>query len=141
MKVTRYSDYRQVGGIKIPYTTIRSGETTTDQKETARSMELNAPIADARFSLPSGLPGSGAESVTVPFRLENNAIVVDVSINGKGPFETLFDSGGDLTIPPALVRELALPAAGAQKNKRWRRRLRHFDQRYSSIPFYRRCRH
>jgi hypothetical protein len=115
LKVIRYSDYRWVGGIRLPYTMTRSGETTTDQTETIRSAELNAPYADARFSLPPGVAPSGPDSVTVPFRLENSEMLIDVSINGKGPLEASFDSGGDLTIPPTLITELALPAVGAQK--------------------------
>ncbi len=78
-------------------------------------MEVNPSFAGARYSLPPVVPPSGPNSVTVPFRLEDNEMLIDVSINGKGPFEAEFDSGGDLIIPPTLVTELALPTAGTEK--------------------------
>ena len=38
-------------------------------------------------------PGSG-QGATVPFELTDNRIFVDVSINGKGPYHFIFDTGG-----------------------------------------------
>ncbi len=115
VQVIRYSDYRWVDGIRLPWTTTRGGDTTTDQQETVQSVEANPALADTLFALPAATPAAGPESVTVPFRLENNQILIDVSINGAGPFEADFDSGGSLIIPPTIVTQLALPVAGAEK--------------------------
>ena len=46
-----YSDYRDVGGIKLPFMTVR--EFTNSRLVTrVRELEINAPIDDARFSAP-----------------------------------------------------------------------------------------
>ena len=47
--------------------------------------------------------------VEVPFEFEHNQIVVQVKIDGKGPFNMLLDTGSDPSaIDPATARELGL---------------------------------
>jgi predicted aspartyl protease len=58
---------------------------------------------------------TAVETVTVPFRLEDNRIFLDVSINGQGPFDAEFDSGGSLVIPPEVLSDLNLAATGHTK--------------------------
>ena len=53
--------------------------------------------------------------MSVPFRLENSKIFIPVTVNGNGPFDTEFDTGGSFTIGPTLVKELGLVADGAVK--------------------------
>jgi hypothetical protein len=119
LSVTRYADYRWVGGLRLPYT-IRSGDgdAAFDEVEAVQQVEINPEIADRRYSIPPlpASPSAQAEAAaTVPFRLENNRILLQVSINGKGPFEAQFDSGGSLIVPPAVVSELGLAAEGRSK--------------------------
>jgi len=45
---------------------------------------------------PGGSIDGGAASVTVPFRLLNNHIYAQVSVNGKGPYTFIVDTGGIL---------------------------------------------
>lgn len=49
-------------------------------------------------------------AVTVPFTLHDNRILVDVKINGKGPFTFLFDTGGSRsnTLTPEVAAQLGL---------------------------------
>jgi len=46
-----YSDYRDVGGIKLPFMTVREFENSR-LVTTVRELKINAPIDDARFSVP-----------------------------------------------------------------------------------------
>ena len=48
--------------------------------------------------------------VSVPFTLYDNRILVDVKVNGRGPFTFLFDTGGSRsnTITPELAKELGI---------------------------------
>jgi hypothetical protein len=68
--------------------------------EPARS----APAPDD-FSLPSG-------STTIPFELVDNHVDLPVTINGKGPFHFIFDTGGANYIDSSLAKELGIRAAG-----------------------------
>lgn len=115
----RYSDYRWVEGVRLPFTIRRSDEYSAEDLETIESVQINTDIPDFRFSLPPAPAheptASSPAAVTVPFHLENNKIFVPVTVNGKGPFDTEFDSGGNLVIGPTLVKELGLVADGAVK--------------------------
>jgi S1-C subfamily serine protease len=119
VSVTRFADYRAVGALSLPFTIRRGdGDTAHDDVETVTRVEINPEIPDDRFSLPP-LParpaGVGTTPVMIPFRLENDQVLIDVLLNGKGPFEAFFDSGGSLIIPPRVVAELGLTAAGASR--------------------------
>src|SRR5205807_2426503 len=46
-----YSDYRDVGGIKLPFTIIQES-TNSKLVTTVRELKINAPIDDARFAEP-----------------------------------------------------------------------------------------
>jgi len=51
--------------------------------------------------------------VTLPFRLLNNHIYVSATVNGKGPYTFIVDTGGHCLISPQLVAELGLKIVGA----------------------------
>jgi Aspartyl protease/PDZ domain len=55
----------------------------------------------------------GAASVSLPFRLLNNHIYVDVMVNGKGPYTFIVDTGGHCLIAPDRVAQLGLKIVGA----------------------------
>lgn len=119
LSVVHYSDYRRVSGVMLPFT-VESGDGLThfSRVETVQSVEINPAIPDRAYALPA-LPTGTAEIagdiVTVPFRLDGNRIIVPVTVDGKGPFEAQFDSGGSLILPPALVADLGLQTQGKLK--------------------------
>jgi Aspartyl protease/PDZ domain len=51
-------------------------------------------------------------SVTVPFDLIDNRIVIDVKLDGKGPFRFIFDSGAVSVISMELARATGLKVEG-----------------------------
>ena len=116
--VTRYADYRWVDGVRLAFT-VRTGDGDPkyDDVETVERIDVNAEIADRRFSIPP-LPAAaarGGDSFSVPFRLEDNRILLQVAVDGHGPFDAQFDSGGSLIVPPAVVAELKLAEVGQGK--------------------------
>jgi hypothetical protein len=56
---------------------------------------------------------SGSESV-VPVSVEAGEVVVDVSINGRGPFPLIFDTGADDAVTPEMAFDLADAEEGGQ---------------------------
>jgi hypothetical protein len=114
--VVRFADYRRVGALTLPFT-IRTGDgdDANDAVETVTSIELDPVISDDRFALPAVPAMASGAPITIPFRVENNVILVDVMLDGHGPYEADFDSGGSLVVPPAVVEELRLVARGANK--------------------------
>jgi hypothetical protein len=118
VSVTRYADFRWVGGVRLPFS-VRSGDGDArfDDIESVESIAINEDIADRRFSIPS-LPEAlarGGGSFSLPFRLEDNRILLQVAIDGHGPYDAEFDSGGSLIVPPAVVAALKLAQVGQGK--------------------------
>jgi hypothetical protein len=54
----------------------------------------------------------GAASTTLPFRLLNNHIYVQATVNGKGPYTFIVDTGGHTLLSPHLIAEVGLKAVG-----------------------------
>ncbi len=118
--VTRYSDYRSVGGVMIAYT-MRSGDgedPDNDTAQTVQSIDIDPKLPDDLYAVPPvptadiTLP-AGKDSVEVPFRLTaNNRIMVPVTLNGKIAVEAEFDTGGDLLLQPATVAKLGVASGG-----------------------------
>lgn len=122
-RTTFVSDYRAVQGVRVPFT-LRStnGETKYDQVITLQSVELNLPVEEARFRMPAPPPADfkfahGAKSTTVPFELINNHIYLMVTLDGKGPFRMLFDTGGANIVTPELARQIGLKTEGALQGR------------------------
>jgi predicted aspartyl protease len=114
--VTRFADYRQVGALTLPFTIRRGdGDQAHDAVETVTAIELDPAIPDDRFALPPVPAMASGAPITVPFRLERDVILVDVMLDGHGPYEADFDSGGSLVVPPVVVEELHLTPLGSSK--------------------------
>lgn len=62
-----YSDYREVGGIKLPFMIVEESEGST-LTTTLREVEVNAPLDDARFRKPKieGDPGKWRVQLGMP---------------------------------------------------------------------------
>jgi hypothetical protein len=102
---TTYSDYRWVQGIRLPFT-VQSDD---DNASHLTSVEINGSFAQDAFSIPPAPETDIAgHAVTVPMRVVDAKILVPVYLNGQGPFDAEFDTGGSLIIPPALLDRLKL---------------------------------
>jgi len=122
-RTTYFSDYRTVNGVKIPFA-VRStnGDQKYDQYITLEKVEFNLPVEEARFRIPQPPPpdfaiAGGKSSATIPFKLLNNHIYVEVKLDDKGPFRMLCDTGGANIITPELAKELGLKAQGALQGR------------------------
>lgn len=71
-----------------------SGCSTQQKKESELGSKYNSQVGD----------------VSVPFRIHDNRILVDVKVNDKGPYTFLFDTGGSRSnsISPEAAQELEL---------------------------------
>jgi hypothetical protein len=104
-----FSDYRWFEGIRLPFT-VQSDD---DDAEHVANVEINSAVADDAFAIPPLPKADIAEHpVTVPFRMLDAKLLVSVYLNGQGPFDAEFDTGGNLIIPPALLQHLKLIAHG-----------------------------
>lgn len=118
---TFLSDYREVGGVRLPFRLrTTNGETKYDTVVQVESIEVNPAIDEARFSPPASRKDDFtlAESpVTVPFQLLNNHIYVDLFVEGKGPVPVIFDTGGMNVLTPDAAKAFGIRVEGTLQGR------------------------
>ncbi|HEY5336768.1 MAG TPA: aspartyl protease family protein [Rhizomicrobium sp.] len=115
---TTMSDYRAVDGMEFPgKELINNGDAKYDQIMTVtKAAFVSAQPADA-YAAPIVILNDfsiadGAKETTFPFKLLNNHIYANISVNGKGPYQFIFDTGGVNVVTPPLAAELGLKSEG-----------------------------
>lgn len=120
-QTTYFTDYREVHGVKVPFQVrTTNGETRYDTVVSVESIAFDQPADAAAFAMPAPPPpdfslAGGATTVTVPFKLVNNHLYVEVKLDGKGPFRVLLDTGGANVLTPETARALAVRPQGAMQ--------------------------
>jgi len=114
---TTLSDYREVDGVRIAYKAhTNEGDVKYDQDFTLTSAAFVPEPAAAAFAPPkvdvADYAIAGGTQTSFPFHLYNNHIYADVNINGKGPYQFVFDTGGVNLLTPPLVSALGLHSEG-----------------------------
>ncbi|MBV8579381.1 MAG: aspartyl protease family protein [Candidatus Eremiobacteraeota bacterium] len=111
---TTFGDYRSVHGLRVPFlqTSDADGNAAAFHAKTAVVDDPGAAVALRRpnaqvsdFALPSG-------TTTIPFELVDGHVVLPVTINGKGPFQFIFDTGGQNVIDADVAKAVGLGSAG-----------------------------
>lgn len=115
---TRYANYQRRTG-RLVATRI---ETLTNDTASSLETALLSGLTVSRqrpataYALPATAAANGslpsAGRVTVPFQLLNNHVIVDVQVNGRGPFPFLVDTGGHDIVTPATLHALSISSAG-----------------------------
>ena len=111
----RYEDYRREHGAMFAHRQriVDGGE--------VQVLTLRQAVPSAGSTKDYAMPGSrpvdsvvtsGSGSTTVPMRLLNNHVFVDVRVNGRGPFPFLLDTGGHDILTPQTARALGLDVIG-----------------------------
>ncbi|MBS0274179.1 MAG: aspartyl protease family protein [Proteobacteria bacterium] len=115
---TTLSDYRATDSVQIPHKIhVSNGAAQYDQDMTATSVAFLSPRPASAYAAPKVVLNDytiagNAKETTFPFHLYNNHIFADVKVNGKGPYQFIFDTGGINLVTPPLARELGLAAEG-----------------------------
>jgi len=114
------SNFSRVGGILVPKRTIdRVGNDPKYDTVTAvTDLNLGGPQLASRYAPPPPPPNTaqwpaGKDSVTVPFRLINNHIYVEASINGQAPLPFVFDTGATDILETGAAKKLGIAIEGA----------------------------
>lgn len=115
---TTYSDYRAENGIQIAHKVHNgNGDAEYDQDMTATGVAFLPAQPASAYAAPKivlndyAIAGNAKET-TFPFKLINNHIFADVKVNGKGPYQFIFDTGGVNLLTPPLTQSLGLTAEG-----------------------------
>ncbi len=113
--VTRWSDYRPVNGLQVPFAQSVESEQSTSSF-VASSAEADSPAAAGMLRRPVSDVHDAAiangTSTTIPFELVDNHVALPVTIDGKGPFTFLFDSGGQNLLDADVAKQLGIAPSG-----------------------------
>jgi hypothetical protein len=116
---TDYEDYRPEHGVMAAHRReVDFGTGPASIKTyTLSALALGAALASAPYGRPHDRPAGGTivdgrHSTTVPFRFLNNHVYVQASLNGKGPYTFIIDTGGHTLISPRLAAAAGLQVAG-----------------------------
>jgi Aspartyl protease/PDZ domain len=116
--VISYADYRDVQGLKLPGTVRAStGLVRYDHVAVRGTTEIDPQIAADPFAAPPQAPPdyrfeAGETRSTSLLTSTGDAFLIDVTINGKGPYRFALDTGASNAIDTDLAAELGLPVAG-----------------------------
>lgn len=118
-----YSDWRSVAGTVVPYvTSIVDPEDDDVESRTIEGIVAQESfVADAgayappRTSFGITMP-LGRRAVTVPYAMEGYKPIVDVTIDGKGPFPFVVDAGGHFFLTDRTAQRVGLAGRGAASN-------------------------
>jgi len=118
---TFFSGYAPVDGRVIAHKiVIDDGSGVSNRQTETLTVARVLPVEPAAsFAQPqtllhdASLAGNAAET-TVPFRLINNHIFADVSVNGGKPLLFIFDTGGHSLLTAETSKELRIAAVGAE---------------------------
>lgn len=115
---TTYSGYRRFAGIMVPYTlhTQTSDGNTWDAAIT--SVAVDPPDAQTQLAKPDSNVhdfsiAGGATQTEIPFDLVENHVYLDVTLNGKGPYRFVFDTGGANIVDPQVAQEIGASGKGS----------------------------
>ena len=116
---TYYRNPERRGHVMVPTRIISDGGTGTANyatltlvRTTSAQAEPPSHYAQPVADLTDVTIDGDRRTTTIPFRLLNNHIYVEASVNGKGPYTFIVDTGGHTILSSRVVREAALTSAG-----------------------------
>ena len=113
IQTTRYEDYRDAAGVKLPFAiAVDNGEPGDEDRiaikayraDIAKPSEFARPAARADASVP-------AAGTRVPIEVDGD-VTVEAKLNDR-TYAFILDTGGHNIITPEVVKELGLKSAGA----------------------------
>jgi len=116
---TYLTDYREVQGIKIPFSSLTTtGKPQYNAEIILTEVKFNSEVDPSIFQMPQEKVKDYAFSTpdgktTVPFELANNHIYIKVLVNGVNPADFLLDTGaGASCIDLDFAKGIGLEIAG-----------------------------
>ena len=98
---TTYSDWRNAGGLMIPYHADVAETDKPDYEWDRKSIQYKSTLSNDTFA--PLVPGPSDETLApnappIPFTMEANHIVFNLSVNGRPPIGFILDTGADQNV-------------------------------------------
>jgi hypothetical protein len=114
------SQYRSVDGLLVPRRIVSKSSEGNESDLTVRSARIVATDEAALVKPKSRVDDFSIDrnrsSTAVPIELVDNHVYLDATLNGKGPYRFVFDTGGSNIIDPAVAKEINVTASGVAQD-------------------------
>ena len=112
-----YADYRRVSGVAVPFSVRDVPLNPRNRSEyRVKTVTFSKSGSAQAFAIPPAAPAdytvAGPLPAVVPFTMESNHLIVDVTLEGK-PARAIFDTGGRNVLTPELAKALGLTETGS----------------------------
>lgn len=114
VRTVRYADYRNVGGMLLPYKISIDYGSADDVDEIQVEHVARGSATAEHFGPPrphKDFEIAGGKTV-VPIEFDGD-VIVEAKLNGQGPFAFILDTGGHDILTPAAASALGLQPVGA----------------------------
>jgi hypothetical protein len=112
-----YTSYSKEAGVVLAHHILTStGDPRFDTLIGLKHAQFESRQPDSTFAIPketidASIAG-GAHETTIPIKVIGNHIYGDAMVDGKGPFQFVFDTGGVNLLTPTVTRTLGLTSEG-----------------------------
>jgi Aspartyl protease len=119
-KLIRYSDYRVTGSLRLPFSiSIENRDENETGVASIRDYQITTAnpghdLARPTASVSDLALAGNVNTTTARGYLDSDTgfFIVEASIDGKGPYPFILDTGGHDILTPQMVRQLGLTTAG-----------------------------
>jgi len=116
-EVDRFSDWRSVAGTAIAFEKrVEDPEDQSVQTWSTTRVEVLRSVSAASFARPKTPDDfhllGGAHAAKVPYTSDGWKPILNVMLNGHGPFPFVIDTGGHFILTPATARRLGVVPVG-----------------------------
>jgi hypothetical protein len=118
----RYSDYRDVDGLPLPFRIASSranlaGNADGESVDTVERYRVLGSVPTTELQRPDGKVRdvtmvNGAMETVTPMQLEGGILIVDVSIDGRAPMPFILDTGGHAILTSDAAKQLGFQTQG-----------------------------
>jgi PDZ domain/Aspartyl protease len=114
-----FDSYKRVGSVLIPFHIHTLSDSGNETDAVATAAQVNPPDLDAHIKMATTQPtdfsiANGSET-SVPIQLIDNHVYLAVTLNGKGPYQFAFDTGGSNVVDSDVAKQLGLVTSGSMQ--------------------------
>lgn len=117
---TDVSEYRAVDGLLVAHRIVsKSSEgNSSDLNVTSARVVANdeAAFVKPKSQVDDFSISGKSSSTSVPIDLVDNHVYIDATLDGKGPYRFVFDTGGSNIIDPVVAKEISVAGSGSAQD-------------------------
>lgn len=118
---TTYSNYHSVEGLMVPFSIHSDSSGNVTDVAVVRAIANPAGalehLAKPASNVHDFFMVNGATQSSIPFHLSENHVYLSLTLNGKGPYRFIFDTGGENAVDPEVAREVGASGFGSAQGQ------------------------